>query len=272
MRVEAFFLPAEQGSRFCLLHEPALSKTSRAIVFVHAFAEEMNKSRRVVALQSRAFAAAGWNVLQPDLYGCGDSAGHFAEADWQRWIADIVHATEWLRARTGCPPVLWGLRAGCLLAAEVAKTGAQVAGLVLWQPVVSGRQYLQQFLRLRSVSGIMGQARGEAESTQDLRATLGNGQAVEVAGYRLSPALALGLEAAELDTPPPSSPVAWMEVRSSGGTLSPPSSARIERWQAAGVQVESRCVPGEAFWQNLEVADCPALVESTLALTQRWGR
>ncbi len=39
------------------------------VVHVHAFAEEMNKSRRMAAMQSRALAAAGFAVLQIDLLG-----------------------------------------------------------------------------------------------------------------------------------------------------------------------------------------------------------
>jgi alpha/beta superfamily hydrolase len=42
-------------------------------------AEELNKSRHVAAAQARAFAAAGYSVLQIDLYGCGDSSGDFGE-------------------------------------------------------------------------------------------------------------------------------------------------------------------------------------------------
>ena len=52
-----FFLPASGGQRYCLLHLPAPGQTSRGgIVYLHPFAEELNKSRRVAALQARAFA------------------------------------------------------------------------------------------------------------------------------------------------------------------------------------------------------------------------
>ena len=39
--LEAFFLPAEPGERFCLAHVPAGAPRG-AIVYVHPFAEEMH--------------------------------------------------------------------------------------------------------------------------------------------------------------------------------------------------------------------------------------
>jgi alpha-beta hydrolase superfamily lysophospholipase len=70
MTFEAFFLPAASGQRFCLFHQPdSLTAARGAVVYVHPFAEEMNKSRRMAALQAKALAAAGYAVLQIDLHG-----------------------------------------------------------------------------------------------------------------------------------------------------------------------------------------------------------
>ena len=67
------------------------------MVYIHPFAEEMNKARRMAALQSRALAAAGFDVLQIDLLGCGDSSGDFGDATWNDWVNDVVHGCRWLR-------------------------------------------------------------------------------------------------------------------------------------------------------------------------------
>ena len=88
MAFEAFFLPAGREQRFCILHGAESGIPVRgALVYVHPFAEEMNKARRMAALQARAMAAAGYAVLQIDLYGCGDSAGdcRLAEACASSW-------------------------------------------------------------------------------------------------------------------------------------------------------------------------------------------
>src|SRR4030095_74706 len=98
--VNAFFLPVEPGSRFCIYHEPAAgAETGRGIVYVHPFGEEMNKARRMVAPQWRRLAAAGVCVRQIDLRGCGDSSGDFGEASWELWRRDVETAAGWLRQR-----------------------------------------------------------------------------------------------------------------------------------------------------------------------------
>ena len=46
--MEAFFLPADRGARLCVHHAP-LTPRGVGLVALPAFAEEMNKSRHVVA-------------------------------------------------------------------------------------------------------------------------------------------------------------------------------------------------------------------------------
>ncbi len=121
---DAFFLRVAHGQRFCLYHAPAASTTHKvksALIYLHPFAEEMNKSRRVAAMQARLLAQHGYAVLQIDLHGCGDSSGDFGDATWQSWVQDVLEAHAWLRERCDAPLWLWGLRAGCLLATDAAK-------------------------------------------------------------------------------------------------------------------------------------------------------
>lgn len=238
-----------------------------AVLFVHPFAEEMNNARRMAALQARAFADAGWTVLQMDLFGCGDSDGDFGEASWQRWLDDVIEGVGWLRQKTGCSPVLWGLRAGCLLCVQAATAMEAAPQLVLWQPVISGKQHLQQFLRLKIAHQLIDGAGEGRTGTQQLLEQLARGEMIEVAGYWISPALALPLEAAELDITNKHVPIAWVEVSgSAGSTLSPASRMRIQNLQDSGRRVEARVVEAPAFWQSPGSGDCPALIEATLSM------
>ncbi len=181
MSLEAFFLPVTSGRLFCLLHRPAGElEVKGAVLYVHPFAEEMNRSRRMAALQAKAMASAGYMVLQVDLFGCGDSAGDLADATWESWIANLVEAGAWLSAQAGVALCWWGLRTGALLAAEAAGRIGQPCRLLLWQPVMLGKQYLQQFLRLRIASELMS---GGAEGMMNrLKAQLAEEGAVEIAG------------------------------------------------------------------------------------------
>jgi uncharacterized protein len=263
--MHAFFLPVGQGHRFCLFHTPVTATSCGAILFIHPFAEEMNKSRRMAALQARALADAGWSVLQIDLLGCGDSSGDFGDATWDAWIADVVAAEDWLYRTTKHRPVLWGLRAGCLLITSVARRISQARQFVFWQPVVSGRQFLQQFLRLKiaqQVSGPEGQGR---ITTQQLRGDLQAGKPTEIAGYTLSARLALDMESTELDAPPQPSDIVWIEIDGAQEpNISPAADVRIAAFREQGHRVDASCVSGPRFWQTLEIAECPALIDATL--------
>ncbi|GHU29377.1 hypothetical protein AGMMS50256_14130 [Betaproteobacteria bacterium] len=234
------------------------------MVYVHPFAEEMNKTRRMAALQARALASAGYMVLQVDLYGCGDSSGDFGDASWSDWVDDVLAACDWLRRRTGAALWLWGLRAGCLIAAEAARRSDEVGGLLFWQPVLSGKQHLQQFLRLKSAGEML--SGDGAGSLNRLKADLERGNPVEIAGYTLAPGLARGLESAELSLPERSLRVEWLEISSiQNGGLSPAATSRLEKWRAQGHAVRGRAVPGPSFWQTVEIAESPELLAETLS-------
>lgn len=263
--MEAFFMPAAAGQRFCLYHPPADGLPERGgVVFVHPFAEEMNKCRRMAALQSRALAAAGYAVLQMDLLGCGDSSGDFGDATWEAWVEDVGLACTWLQRHCAAPRWLWGLRGGCLLAAAAAREMGGKANFLFWQPVVSGKLLLRQFLRLKTAGALV---HGDGKETvSGLRERLAAGDGVEVAGYLLAPALAQGLDAAELAPPPAAGRVEWLEVAAQPEAgLAPAAQKCLEDWRAADCPARSRLVAGEPFWQTVETSDCPALVAATLA-------
>jgi exosortase A-associated hydrolase 2 len=269
--VEAFYLPAADGSgqRFCLLHAPAASPVRAAVLYIHPWCEEMNKSRRMAAWQARALASAGCAVLQIDLQGCGDSSGDFGEARWEAWVDDVLLAARWLQQRHSVALWLWGLRAGCLLAVQAAARLPVPCHYLFWQPSPSGKALLQQFLRLKAATDLQqGQAKGAVEQA---RRQLAAGASVEVAGYRLPPALALGLEEAALDPPPPArvpshraGHVVWIELSTrEGAALLPASASKADAWRAAGYAVHSQVVQGPSFWQTQEIEDAPLLIEAT---------
>ena len=261
--MRAMGLPAPapwSGTRFALVHEPAAGALKGRILYVHPLAEEMNKSRRMAARQAQRLARAGWQVLVLDRLGCGDSDGDSSDMAWDAWQADVRAGLAWLRQQGDGPLWLWGLRAGCLLAAEVAAEGG-CEGLLLWQPQASGKLASQQFLRLRLAADMLG---GQAKGAMDaLRQSLQAGVAVGVAGYRVSAALIDGLEAAILREPPPGLRVVWLELGAPGAEPAPASQRLIEQWRQHGVPVHARVVPGPMFWQVTEIEDAPALWEAT---------
>jgi exosortase A-associated hydrolase 2 len=270
---EPFFLKTAGGTRFCLFHAP-LGACLGAVLYVSPFAEEMNRSRRMAALQARELAKLGYGVLQLDLHGCGDSSGDFMDARWETWKHDLALGAAWLHERLGQPLILWGSRLGVLLALDYARTAPHpVASMLLWQPILSAHAYLTQFLRLRVAGALLGEDGAGQQGTNALRATLQSGQAVEVAGYRLAPALAASIDALPpLDAMPPSCPVHWFEaIAAAGQEPSPRVLQAAASWRNAGVDLHFQAVICPPFWSTSEITISPAWLEATSAAL-RMGR
>lgn len=279
----AFFLPVEAAGparRLFALHDapPVGVPVRGALLYLPPFAEEMNKSRRMAALQARAAAAAGWHVLRIDLTGTGDSEGDFADANWAAWLADVAAARAWLAAEARHEPWLWGLRLGAVLASQAA-AGRPAPGLLLWQPLLQGRGALQAFLRLKA--GAAWLAQGSADAPAGARSAPGQpagparpaeptplqqlqaGQAVEIAGYTLAPALALPMGEAVFAPPPAPARVLAFELSPrDGATLSPALGRALE---PLGERARAAVVAGPSFWAAQEIETAPALIEATLA-------
>jgi len=262
--IEPFFLDGGHGSLFCICLQPAAGIICKGgILYLHPFAEEMHKSRRMAALQARRFASQGYMVLQVDLTGCGDSAGDFSDANWQVWLDDARCAYAWLADRKPGPISLWGLRSGASLAVELARTLTDIHQLLLWQAIVNGEQYLNQFLRIKLASEMLNTGQAVSQ-TKTLRTLLEQGSPIEVGGYMLSASMAHALAQLQLSKLPPPCPVIWLEIGLAASDLAAPASQRvIDAWRSAGVNVQTRTLAGEPFWLTQEISECPALIEAS---------
>jgi exosortase A-associated hydrolase 2 len=263
IQIQPFFLESPRGPLFCLFLVPGATAPVGGVLYLHPFAEEMHKSRRMAAVQARALARAGYAVLQLDLTGCGDSAGDFGDAAWEAWRDDVRRAHAWLAAQVTGPITLWGLRLGACLAVDMAAELARVTRLLLWQPVNNGEQFLNQFLRIKLASEMLSE--GQAKTgTKDLLATLASGTGIEVGGYLLGPAMAQHLARLKLPEQVPQCAVEWIEVGAEAGAHVTPASQRVvDAWRAAGTNIHAQTVQGEPFWVTQEITECPALLAAT---------
>jgi len=229
----------------------------------------MNKSRRMAAEQARRFARAGWDTLLIDLYGCGDSDGDSIDSTWSAWLEDLGCAWHWLGRRAPKQRWLWGTRLGALLVTDFAQSCSPHAdGLLLWQPVASGAQHLNQFLRLRAVQSMFN-AGESGTDTRTLKQELEAGNTLEIAGYGLSPALAHAMATQDLARMNPRiGHVRWFEVSSiEGASISPVGLRIAEAWAAEGIDTGMTVIRGPAFWQTQEIEMSKSLLDlSTAAL------
>ena len=264
--VKPAFIPASAGDLFTLyLCGKDTPPTEHTVLFLPPFAEELNKSRRMIALQAQQFARAGLGVLIPDLYGTGDSEGDFSQASWQLWQRDVATAVDWLLDQGVARITLWGMRLGAHLALEsIPLLAGRLERILLWAPVIRGDQMMTQFLRLRLAADMM--TEGEKISTQDLRAQLAAGREVEVAGYTLSARLVSEVDKLNLTTLIPDAwpPIDWFDLAATGSTSPNVAGQRVRTaWSDAGAQVRHHLVTGASFWNTPEITLVPELLART---------
>lgn len=266
MRLDAYHLATPAGAAFCTVcHPQGRVRPKFAVLALLPFADENNKCRRMIMLQARAWAELGGATLLLDLSGTGDSLSEFRDATWETWLSEAAGALENLRTRYCASVWVWGIRTGALLAVQLEHCLEQKpSGLVLWQPVLSGKSYLSQFFRLSVASRMLSASESGAKATPP-RELLEQGLHAEVGGYEIGPALAGPMERCTLDAFRPSVPVLWLEC-SPGGEMSAASTRLISGWRNAGVQVESGAVVGASFWASQEIETTDALITQTTML------
>lgn len=248
-------------------HAPVGNISTSAVVLVPPFAEEMNKSRHMYTVLAERLVECGFNVVLPDLYGTGDSEGDFGDATWQGWLDNLGQCVAHMRAQGVEEFSCVALRSGALLAVDyLLRCDLGLQRLVFWHPVIDGGSYLNQFLRLRLASSIVGGGENR-ETTKMLKEAFAAGSSVEVAGYALSPALANALEGIALkDVEISRLPhICWFDlVQSEGQGPLLANQKLIESWRAAGLSLEYRRVVGEPFWGSVEIVEVPELIQQTV--------
>lgn len=266
--IKADFLEHQGRKLFYLLLGPSDREACGSVLFLPPFAEEMNKSRHIVASQAREIAASGYNVMLLDLTGCGDSGGEFADASWKMWLQDADYAADTLLNLCAGPLAVWGLRMGGLMACELASQRADIDKLILWHPALNGEQQIDQFLRLRTVA--FGMDQKGVFDRKALWGELRSGRSLEIAGYELSSTLALEIAKSRLHDTTPGCPVHWLEIGiTPSSNVSVASDNLIRRWRERGIQVDASVIAGDPFWRTVEAQVNPGLQRETLELLAR---
>lgn len=111
---------------------------------------ERELSYRLFSLAAARFAAAGISCLRFDYYGTGDSEGTDAEFGIQSAQDDIVLAVSAARANSdsSTPLGLLAARGGGWPACSVAASDPSISHCWIWQPLLSGADYLNTLRRI----------------------------------------------------------------------------------------------------------------------------
>ena len=145
-----YFGPSDKPLFGC--YHKARTEDSRkcAVVICQPVGHEYINCHRALRQLAARLSEAGFPVLRFDYYGCGDSSGNAEEVRISQWLEDISTAISEARSRTGLVPVcLVGLRLGGALAMMASSQRGDIESLILWDPVVDGKSYLDGLLSLQ---------------------------------------------------------------------------------------------------------------------------
>jgi pimeloyl-ACP methyl ester carboxylesterase len=198
--------------------------------------EYINCHRALRQLATR-LSEEGFPVLRFDYFGCGDSSGDCQEGSVKQWLKDISTAIAEIRRRTGLEQVcLVGLRLGAALAALAAIERRDVESLVLWDPVVSGRNYLEDLVSLhKEMLRFRPKPRRREESSSCL----------DILGFPLPQNLCRELEEIQLTA---SSWIAAKNVLVIESCQEPPEGSRKDRLRPVEGRLEFQNVNAPPIW------------------------
>lgn len=110
---------------------------------------EYLRSHWAFRMLAEKLAGKGLHCLRFDYYATGDSSGKGGEGLVNQWIGDILTAHEELANLSGSGDnSIIGLRLGGSLAMSAVDRGLSVKDLVLWDPVVTGGEYIRELKHL----------------------------------------------------------------------------------------------------------------------------
>lgn len=131
------------------LHEPAGAPKELAVVLCYPGPQEYHMTYWAFRRLAQQLARAGVTTLRFDYSCTGDSAGEVTDGRLARWAEDVATAAAELKELSGARRLaLVGMRLGAALAARAVAKGLKVSQLVLWEPVLTGRRYLEQLEEL----------------------------------------------------------------------------------------------------------------------------
>jgi len=268
---QPFYLDGTKGKLFCIFFEPETNLEAITLIFP-PFAEEMNKSRRMLSQQAGLLAGLGQSTLIFDLYGTGDSDGDFSEAEWGIWQDDITLILDFIITRGFKRINILAPRMGALLTTQIKAQLDCIKKVVYWQPVTNGELLLNQFYRLKLASDMLGKETGL--TLKQIKEQVAQGNSIEIGGYNLNPALAAGLSKTKLDEINVSllKDCHWIEILPSEDKSVPPGSQRIiDSISNSGAGVSVHSVVGPQFWSAVELVDIPELLTLTSSILIEQG-
>jgi len=139
-----YFGPSQ--ALFGCLHAPrGAQHDDWGVVICPAVGPEYTRCHRSLRILAAMLAKRGYPVLRFDYFATGNSLGETEEATLVRWQEDIAEAVRFMRGRYQVRHLtLVGVRTGATLAMQHLIKCGGIEQLVLWDPVVDGRDFIDE--------------------------------------------------------------------------------------------------------------------------------
>lgn len=159
----------EGRAHFGWLYRPERPAANRVgIVIVPPFGREEICAHRTLRHLAEDAARAGSVAVRFDLDGTGDSAGDDTDPDRiGAWLASIDAACNLARGAGATQLVLAGVRLGATLATLAAPRRGDIAALVAFNAVVSGKAYLRELRAFQLAMNLQPAPDGRTEPGQE---------------------------------------------------------------------------------------------------------
>ena len=169
---------------------PVSAAARLGVVVCNPFGYEAVCAHRSLRHVATAAAAAGIPALRFDYDGTGDSAGGDLDpARLTAWVASVHQAIDVLKSRATVAQVaLFGLRLGVMIGACAAIEREDIAGLIAFAPMITGKFYLRE-LKMRQGTLGLGAPPAHVATDSSIR---------DAIGFPITEATRLALQAADL--------------------------------------------------------------------------
>lgn len=139
--VDADYFPSGGDRLYAVRYQPRSNPSGKAFVMCHSLGHEYARGYRNLQQLAVQLCMAGHEVLRFDYASTGNSTGECDCLNVDRMLQNVRDAKSFLISRTGVSSVgVIGIRIGGTIAAMASGDFDQA---ILWDPVVSGRAYLQ---------------------------------------------------------------------------------------------------------------------------------
>lgn len=140
-----FFGPSNRPLYGVYSQARGISARPGAVLLCYPVLGEYLRAHRAFRQLNNLLNRAGLSVLRFDYSCTGDSAGRAEDARLETWIEDVEWAVDELRDMVGVDAIaVVGLRFGGTIAALAAERRSDIGRLVLWDPIVSGADFVRE--------------------------------------------------------------------------------------------------------------------------------